>query len=139
MDIAKLQTAADEFDELYWVHDPGPATMQHVLLYLVELTGKLAEYCRADGQGDDPPIDQIVEEVIPDLLMHGLRLANQTGTLAGRQLLDRWGSLAWESGPPEIGRFSLNPPGCGCLHRHRSSPTCQSPARSRGEIKDGKA
>ena len=44
----------------------------------IKLNGKIATYCEQREHGINAPLIQIVEEVIPDLLSHSLRLANLT-------------------------------------------------------------
>jgi len=80
MRLGEIQETQRGFDEKYWYHRdlPTPEQIRHTLLHLVKLNGKIATYCEQREHGINAPLIQIVEEVIPDLLSHSLRLANLT-------------------------------------------------------------
>ena len=74
-----LQKHQKKYDEKYWQHGQGELeNIRHITLHIGKLIGKLSVYCEQQEHGVNYPVDQIRDEVIPDLLMHSLRLANIT-------------------------------------------------------------
>ena len=64
--------------------------MRHILLHLVKTTGKMATYCEAAEHGrPEPGPSQVINEVLPDLLMHALQLANYYGIDLGEKYQER--------------------------------------------------
>jgi len=77
IDMNKLQQFQKEFDEEYFEINEGFEKLRHILLHLVKSTGKMATYCEAkehDRPDSDP--SQVQEEVLADLLIHALQIAN---------------------------------------------------------------
>lgn len=73
--VLKLQEFQKQYDEIYWFNRDFPK-FRHVLLHLVDNVGKLAKYCEAKEHGKDPDPTQLIDEVLPDVLMHALQFAN---------------------------------------------------------------
>ena len=63
--------------------------IRHITLHLGNLLGKLTNYCERQEHGGNHPTTQIQEEVIPDLQMYSLQLANLLGVDAGERYLSR--------------------------------------------------
>ncbi len=79
-ELAEMQKAQSEFDEKYFEINGGFEKVRHVLLHLVKTTGKMATYCEAKEHGKEiPGPEQVINEVLPDLLIHALQLANYYG------------------------------------------------------------
>lgn len=78
MDTKDLQKAEKEFDEQNWYHKnlAIPEQIKHITLHMGKLLGKLSTYCEKIDHNIDFSDEQIRNEVIPDLLMHALRLSN---------------------------------------------------------------
>lgn len=92
-----------DHDVIQWAHDPGDATIEHVLLHICKLVGKLGAYCEAAAHGEAPPVDGINTGVIPDLLMHALRLANNAGLDLEELINARWIEVRGKFDPqPEV-------------------------------------
>ncbi len=83
MDLREAQDFQDSFDREYWQHyGKGIAVeVTHVGLHTQILAAKLAEY--ADTELMHIPSSRhlqiVTEDVIPDLIAHGLRLARILG------------------------------------------------------------
>ncbi len=90
MDIKDLQKKQAEFDSQYWQHNASELEkIRHITLHLGKLVGKLSTYCEQQEHGENYPTTQIQEEVIPDLQVHSLQLANLLGVDAGERYLSR--------------------------------------------------
>ena len=80
MEIKELQKFQAEMDKKYWDHEGTiDESIRHITLHLGKLLGKLAAYCEEVDHGKKTSQEIIRNEVVPDLLMHSLRLANLTG------------------------------------------------------------
>lgn len=80
--LATLQRLQYEFDQAnFEVSSSVFADLRHTLLHLVKLTGKMATQIEQGEHASEEVNDLRVlrEEVIPDLLFHGLHLANLLG------------------------------------------------------------
>lgn len=74
--IREAQQFQEQFDETYWFHRDFEK-LRHILLHLVKTTGKMATYCEIKEHGKvEPDPSQLVNEVLPDLLIHALQMAN---------------------------------------------------------------
>lgn len=74
--FSDLQKFQQEFDAKYFEINEGFAKIRHVLLHLVKTTGKMATYCEAIEHGRDYDSTSMINEVLPDLLIHALQIAN---------------------------------------------------------------
>lgn len=74
LDAQKFQA---DFDEEYFEINHGFEKLRHILLHLMKTTGKMATYCERMEHGkveSDPSV--LINEVLPDLLIHALQIAN---------------------------------------------------------------
>ncbi len=75
--ISDLQKIQQNFDEEYFEINCDFEKIRHILLHLVKTTGKMASYCEVMEHGKvEPDSTQLVNEVLPDLLIHALQIAN---------------------------------------------------------------
>ena len=73
----ELQLFQKKFDEKYFEINNGFEKLRHILLHLVKSVGKVATYCEIKEHGKiEPDASQLVDEVLPDLLIHALQIAN---------------------------------------------------------------
>ncbi len=80
MELQQLQHKQDEYDKEYWQHNASQLEkIRHITLHLGKLLGKLSTYCEKEEHGGNYPTTQIEREVIPDLLVYCLQLANILG------------------------------------------------------------
>ena len=85
-----LQLFQSEFDEQHWQINTGFEKLRHILLHLVKTTGKVALYCDVKEHGKvEPDPAQLINEVIPDLLMHALQIANLYDVDLGEKYAER--------------------------------------------------
>lgn len=75
-ELDELQKFQNDFDEKYFDINDGFAKLRHVLLHLTKSTGKMAAYCESIEHGKETDPSQVVNEVLPDLLIHALQIAN---------------------------------------------------------------
>lgn len=77
LDIQQAQQYQQEFDAKYFEINEGFEKVRHVLLHLVKSTGKMATYCEAKEHGHgEPDPSKVINEVLPDLFIHAMQLAN---------------------------------------------------------------
>ena len=57
----------------------GFEKVRHTALHLAKLLGKLANYCEKKEEGEDISHRQIMEEIIPDLVVYTLWLSKEFG------------------------------------------------------------
>ena len=50
--------------------------LRHILLHLMKSVGKLSSYCEIKEHGKPADPTQVTDEVLPDLYMHALQIAN---------------------------------------------------------------
>lgn len=79
MNLREAQARQASFDEAAWAHEPGDETVKHQAFHLAKDLGRLATYCEALDHGKEPSSEQLDGEVIPNLFMAALRLANERG------------------------------------------------------------
>ena len=90
MDTKDLQNKQAEYDSRYWQHSASELEkIRHITLHIGELLGKLSTYCERQEHAEDYPTTQIQEEVIPDLQVYSLQLANLLGVDVADQYLSR--------------------------------------------------
>jgi hypothetical protein len=78
MDTKQIQKEIEEYDKIYSEHIHSElADIRHVTLHLGKLMAKLCEYCEKQEHGQEFPTTKIEHEVIPDLLIYSVRLANR--------------------------------------------------------------
>ena len=77
LDTSSAQAFQEDFDAKYFEINTDFEKLRHILLHLVKTTGKMATYCEmmehGNRQADPTPL---VNEVLPDLLIHALQIAN---------------------------------------------------------------
>jgi hypothetical protein len=92
-DIIKTDAAQlfqSEFDEGYFEINHDFEKLRHILLHLVKTTGKMATYCEVKEHGKiEPDQSQLVNEVLPDLLIHALQIANYYHVDLGEKYAER--------------------------------------------------
>ena len=90
MDIKDIQKRQAAYDEKGWQHSGDELVhLRHVTLHLGKLLGEMSAYCEAREHDREASIDKIQTAVIPDLIMHALRLANHLGVDAETAFLER--------------------------------------------------
>lgn len=75
--VSDLQKTQLEFDDQYFEINEGFEKTRHIFLHLAKTTGKMATYCEAMEHGKDTDSAILINEVLPDLLIHALQIANQ--------------------------------------------------------------
>jgi hypothetical protein len=83
----EAQQLQRDFDEKYFfqLKDDFPK-MRHILIHLVKTTGKFAAWCDTHDHGKSGADDaQVIHEVLPDLLLHALQIANHFNIDLGRE------------------------------------------------------
>lgn len=89
-DCKELQLFQKEFDEKYFEINEGFDKLRHILLHLVKTVGKMATYCEVKEHGKiEPDISQLADEVLPDLLIHALQIANHYHIDLGEKYIER--------------------------------------------------
>lgn len=84
------QLFQDEFDEKYFEINQDFEKLRHILLHLVKTTGKMATYCEVKEHGKtEPDAKQLIDEVLPDLLIHALQIANYYQVDLGEKYKER--------------------------------------------------
>jgi len=82
MDAQDLQKKQAEFDKTYFsqYNEPAFEKIRHITLHIGKLLGKLSGYCEATEHKDehqgDAKLEQVKDEVVPDLLVYALQLSN---------------------------------------------------------------
>jgi hypothetical protein len=77
MNTIDAQKFQEDFDEKYFEINNDFEKLRHILLHLVKTTGKMAAYCEIIEHGKvEPDPSKLVDEVLPDLLVHALQIAN---------------------------------------------------------------
>lgn len=77
MNTQDAQQFQSAFDDEYFEINQDFEKLRHILLHLVKTTGKMANYCEVKEHGKvEPDSSQLVNEVLPDLLIHALQIAN---------------------------------------------------------------
>ncbi len=89
IDTHDAQLFQDDFDEYYFEINHDFEKLRHILLHLVKTTGKMATYCEAKEHGKEPDASQLVNEVLPDLLIHALQIANYYQVDLGQKYEER--------------------------------------------------
>lgn len=76
-DTLEIQKFQYEFDEEYFEINRDFEKLRHVLLHLMKSTGKIAAYCEAkEHKNKEASPISMIDEVLPDLLIHALQIAN---------------------------------------------------------------
>ena len=90
MDIKDLQQKQAEYDNGYWERKESELEkIRHITLHVGKLLGKLSTYCERQEHRENYPTTQIRDEVIGDLVVHSLQLANLLGVDAGERYVSR--------------------------------------------------
>ena len=98
VDAQKFQ---DDFDEKYFEINQDFEKLRHILLHLVKTTGKMATYCEVMEHGKvKPDPSQLVNEVLPDLLIHALQIANYYHVDLGEKYAERIQFIINRASPP---------------------------------------
>ena len=72
-DLQKFQSA---YDDQFFEINHDFEKLRHIVLHLMKSVGKAATYCEAKEHGRETDNSKLVNEVVPDLLMHALQIAN---------------------------------------------------------------
>lgn len=88
-DFSDEQKFQKELDSKYFEINEGFEKLRHVLLHLMKTTGKIASYCEIKEHGKDADLSPITDEVLPDLVMHALQIANLFEVDLGEKYADR--------------------------------------------------
>jgi hypothetical protein len=89
LDIREAQQFQREFDEKHFQLNHGFEKIRHILLHLAISTGKMASYCETKEHGKEPDPQQLLDEVLPDLLIHALQIANHYDVDLGAKYEER--------------------------------------------------
>jgi NTP pyrophosphatase (non-canonical NTP hydrolase) len=90
MNTINAQKYQKEFDEKYFEINHDFEKLRHILLHLVKTTGKMANYCEVMEHGKvEPDPSQLVNEVLSDLLIHALQIANYYDVDLGEKYAER--------------------------------------------------
>lgn len=75
--MSNLQDDLKKYDEKYWdlYDEPKIDTIHHIVGHLNKLLGKIGEYTDVHDHVNKADQAKLENEVIPDLLAHGYRLA----------------------------------------------------------------
>jgi hypothetical protein len=65
-----------DYDSKYFEINNDFEKLRHILLHLMKSTGKLASYCEIKEHGKPADYTELTDEVLPDLYMHALQIAN---------------------------------------------------------------
>lgn len=76
INLQQRQRFQQEFDDEYFEINSGFEKIRHILLHLVKTTGKMAAYCESMEHGKEADPYQVVNEALPDLLIHAFQIAN---------------------------------------------------------------
>ncbi len=94
-DVAVINTVdaqafQKEFDDNYFEINHDFEKIRHILLHLMKTTGKMATYCEVKEHGKiEPDPSVLVNEVLPDLLIHALQIANHYHIDLGKKYAER--------------------------------------------------
>lgn len=84
------QLFQNEFDEKNFEINHDFEKLRHILLHLVKTTGKMATYCEVKEHGKiEPDSSKLIDEVVPDLLIHALQIANYYDVNLGKKYTER--------------------------------------------------
>lgn len=75
LSMIEMQKIQMEYDEDFWFNRDFEK-FRHVLLHLVDDVGKIAKYCETKEHGKEPDPSELINKVLPDLLMHTLQFSN---------------------------------------------------------------
>jgi|JI9StandDraft_1071089.scaffolds.fasta_scaffold10828_4 NTP pyrophosphatase (non-canonical NTP hydrolase) len=89
INLQEGQRFQEKFDERYFEINSGFEKIRHILLHLVKSTGKVATYCEATEHGKEVDPLQVIDEVLPDLLIHALQIANYYEVDLGKKYEER--------------------------------------------------
>jgi hypothetical protein len=102
--FAEAQGRQRTFDAEHWQVDESEfEKLRHITLHLAVLLGKLGRYCERIEHGKDIGPQIIVGEVVPDLVLYALQLANLLGVDLGDLYVARLETNAARSGRGENG------------------------------------
>ncbi len=88
--IQDAQQFQHEFDEQYWQINEGFEKLRHILLHLVKTSAKMANFCDIKEHGKvEPDPAQLINEVLPDLFLHALQIANFYDIDLGEKYIER--------------------------------------------------
>src|ERR1700728_2905037 len=76
LSLRDRQQFQNNFDEKYFEINGEFEKLRHILLHLVKTTGKMATFCEAMEHGKETNPSQVIDEVLPDLFIHALQIAN---------------------------------------------------------------
>lgn len=79
MKLKDLQNKQMQYDADYFMIKTQFEKIRHITLHLTSTLGKMAKYCEIKEHENIPSdtiANQLEHEVIPDLLIHSLQLAN---------------------------------------------------------------
>ncbi len=71
-----VQKSQMDYDSKYFEINHDFEKLRHILLHLMKSVGKLSSYCEIKEHGKPADPTQVTDEVLPDLYMHALQIAN---------------------------------------------------------------
>lgn len=90
MDLKELQKRQAEYDEKWWQHEWDELVhLRHITLHMWKILWELSAYCHDKEHWKEYSLEKIKTAVIPDLIMHSLRLANILWVDAEKAFFDR--------------------------------------------------
>ncbi len=90
IDFTVLQAFQKNFDEKYFEINHDFEKLRHILLHLMKTVGKMAAYCEIKEHGrTEPDSSEMIDAVLPDLLIHALQIANHYNVDLGEKYKER--------------------------------------------------
>lgn len=108
--LCRLQTLQDTYDQEMWdINSPGFSKLVHIHLHLSKTIGRLAaalepmdHQLHHDGEVDVHAINDVIEPIMADLVLHAAQLANLIGKDLGAALRSRYQSNAARFAPESV-------------------------------------
>ncbi len=76
LSLAEAQQIQAMFDETNWDINGGFEKLRHIFLHLSQSMGMIAKYVDVKEHGKEANPSPLIDEVLPDLLLHALQIAN---------------------------------------------------------------
>lgn len=76
LSLIEAQQIQAMFDETNWDINDGFEKLRHIFLHLSQSMGMIAKYVDVKEHGKEPNSSPLLNEALPDLLLHTLQIAN---------------------------------------------------------------
>lgn len=108
--LRHLQALQDTYDQEMWdINSPGFSKLVHIHLHLSKAIGKLAvalepmdHQVHHDGEVDVRALNDVIEPIMADLVLHAAQLANLMGKDLGAALRSRYQGNAVRFAPESL-------------------------------------